>query len=140
MQYVTSLDIALIRKGDKFETRTYYKPIPTGLYMNWYSFSPRRYKINLIKTLLSRAWSICSSYTLFDKDNQIKEYLVKNQYPSKLVDATIKNFVNKKVINQNITVSPSVDKKELLMVLPYHGKLSENLRVQLVRLFNKSYS
>ena len=103
------MDIALIRNGDGFETRTYYKPTHTGLYMNWYSFSPRRYKINLIKTLLSRAWSICSSYTLFDKDcNQIKEYLIKNQYPSKLVDATIKNFVNKKV---DITVSPTVDKK-----------------------------
>ena len=36
-------------------------------------------------------------------------------------------------------MSPTVDQKEFLMVLPYHGKLSENLRVQLVRLFNKAY-
>ena len=110
MQYFPFLDIALMKEGESFKTSTYCKPTHTGLYMNWYSFSPRRYKINLIKTLLSRAWEICSSYSLFDKDcKQIKENLLKNQYPCKLIDATIRNVINKKLEGKNKINSPTVD-------------------------------
>ena len=40
---------------------------------------------------------------------------------------------------KNKIKSPTVDKKELLMVLPYYGNLSEKIRIQLVRLFSQAY-
>lgn len=55
------LDVKVTRNGQKFQTQTFYKQTHTGLYTNWYSFAPRRYKINLVKCLLSRTWNICSN-------------------------------------------------------------------------------
>ena len=87
-----------MKNGNKFMTCTYQKPSHTGLYTNWYSFTPRKYKINLVKTLLSRAWSICSNYELFDQDVKIiRKSLLENQYPQGIIDPIIKTFINNKV-------------------------------------------
>ena len=47
------LDISITKDNDKFTTSTYKKPTFTGLTMNFHSFYPFVYKLNLIKTLLN---------------------------------------------------------------------------------------
>ena len=58
--------------GDKLKLNTYQKPTNSGQYINWQSFVTPRHKLNLIKSLLHRAYSICNSYSLnyvrFSKD------------------------------------------------------------------------
>ena len=49
---------------------TFRKPTNTGLYINWQSFVPSRYKFSLVKTVLHRAYSICNSYSLIHEDFQ----------------------------------------------------------------------
>ena len=135
------LDVNIIKQNDKFHTHTYYKPTHTGLYTNWYSFTPRKYKINLVKTLLSRAWDICSTYELFDHDVKvIKNNLIKNQYPEAIIDPIVKKFIASKMENRDIqpTVA-TVEKKEVLVILPYHGKLSSKLFMQLKKLLSLTY-
>ena len=42
----------------------YRKKAFTGLYTKWVSFTPRKYKVNLIRTLTFRCFRICSSPSL----------------------------------------------------------------------------
>ena len=59
------LDILLKRcPNNTFVTSIYRKKTFTGLYTKWDSFTPRKYKINLIRTLTYRCYRICSSASL----------------------------------------------------------------------------
>ena len=134
------LDVKIVKRDGKFLTSTFYKPTHTGVYMNWYSFAPRKYKINLVKCLLHRAWNICSDENLFNLDWEIiKSNLIKNQYPEKLLSSIGKNFVAKMKSTQEEIVTQTVPKKEILLILPFHGKLSNILQTRLLSLFNDAY-
>ena len=55
------LDVSCVRTPDgSVQTSVYRKPTWTGLYINFRSFVPRTYKVNLIKCLANRASKICS--------------------------------------------------------------------------------
>ena len=56
------LDILLKRNLDSsISTSIYRKKTFTGLYTKWDSFTPRKYKINLVRTLAYHCIRICSS-------------------------------------------------------------------------------
>ena len=40
-----SLDIKIQKENSRFSTSTYYKPTHTGVYTNWYSFTPRNIRL-----------------------------------------------------------------------------------------------
>ena len=76
---------------------TYQKPTSTALYINWQSFVPSRYKLNLVKTLLHRAHNICNSYSLIHENFQsISSILKRNGYPLRYIDKQILLFFNKR--------------------------------------------
>ena len=80
-----------------FVSVSFTKKVLIGLYTNFISFTPFSYKIGLIKTLLHRAFQISSSWNFFDKEKQtIKNLLIKNLYPSSLIDKEIKKFLENK--------------------------------------------
>ena len=143
------LDVHITRHENSFLTRTYYKQTHTGLYTNWYSFTPRKYKLNLVKCLLFRAWQICSNRILFEDDwIVIKHNLVKNLYPEQLLDAVYRNFVTditKKEANlrkeeEKDETLMTVPKKEVLLILPFLGaSSSKKLHKSLITLFSKAY-
>ena len=59
---ISFLDILLKRNLDSsFSTSVYRKKTFTGLYIKWDPFTPRKYKINLVRTLAYRCIRICSS-------------------------------------------------------------------------------
>ena len=123
LSYFPFLDVKVTKIGKTFLTSTYYKPTHTGLYTNWYSFTPRLYKINLVKCLIYRAWNVCSNRSLFNNDwKTIKENLLKNQYPEKLLDSILANFIENNSSEKDQPVI--VPKKEVLLVLPYYGHIS----------------
>ena len=68
------LDIKITRNQDgSLSTSMYRKPTFSGLYLKWTSFVTKQFKINLVNCLLNRAWRICSSSELFQKeDNKIR--------------------------------------------------------------------
>ena len=55
------LDVRVKRNLNTFTTTVHRKTTFTGLYTKWDSFTPRKYKINLIRTLTYRCLRICSS-------------------------------------------------------------------------------
>ena len=77
------LDILVKRNQDHtFSTSIFRKKTFTGLYTKWHSFTPRKYKINLIRTLTFRCFRICSSSSLLQSGlSEIKKLLLQNGYP-----------------------------------------------------------
>ena len=62
----------------------------------------------------------------------MKGILYKNSYPRDFVYKRIKNLLDK-VLTQKVVVS-TVPKKDLMIVLPYLGKLSLQIRTKIIRV------
>lgn len=60
------LNVMIFRVGNGFITHVYRKDTFTGLGLNYMSFMPHIFKVNSIKTLICRAFSICCSWSNFD--------------------------------------------------------------------------
>ena len=58
------MDVCIKRDHNTFSTTIHHKKTFTGLYTKWDSFTPRKYKVNLIRTLTYRCLRICSKSTL----------------------------------------------------------------------------
>ena len=82
-QEIPFLDVLIKRHlNNSFSTSIYRKKTFTGLYTQWDSFTPRKYKINLIRTLTYRCLRICSSPCLLQSAlDDIKRHLSRNGYP-----------------------------------------------------------
>ena len=90
------LDILLKRNLDSsFSTSVYRKKTFTGLYTKWDSFTPRKYKINLVCTLPYRCIRICSSPRLLQLAlDDLKRILSLKGYPM----GTVKYHMNDVIV------------------------------------------
>ena len=75
------LDVLVERHDLEFLTSVYRKPNFTGQYLRWNSSSPQKRKINLIGTLVHRAFMICSKSKLDPEVGKICSILLENGYP-----------------------------------------------------------
>ena len=127
------LDVNIFRENDKFATNVYRKKTFSGVYTNFKSFIPETYKIGLIKSLLFRCFSLCSDFIKFHHEiDKLKSILYRNSYPRDLVDKCIKEFLYK-ILAPKPVVS-TVPKKNLVIGLPYLGKLSLQIRTRINRI------
>ena len=127
------LDISITKDNNKFLTSTYRKPTFTGLIMNFNAFSPFNYKLNLIRTLLNRAYSISSSYLNFHLEvNYFKNILMNNGYKITVIQKQIKSFLERKFNNKKVYYS--VPKQEIFLKMPFYGNESYIIRKKLNHL------
>ena len=63
-QEIPFLNVLIKRHQNAFSTTLHRKKTFTALYTKWDLFTPRRYKINLLRTLTYRCFQICSSLSL----------------------------------------------------------------------------
>ena len=89
------MDVLVERAGDKFIRSVYRKPTFTGLYTRWDSFTSTNHKVNLIKSLASRAKRICSPETLDEEVVVLKKLFLDNGYPSGLVERILKQTLER---------------------------------------------
>ena len=91
------LDILVTRnQNNTFMTSIYRKKTFTGLYMKWDSFTPRKYKINLIRSLTYRYYPLCSSGSLLQSAlNDLRKLLLQNGYPQGIINYHINDVLNK---------------------------------------------
>ena len=124
------------RTNDKLDTKVYRKDTNTDIYINWYSHSPRIWKINTLKGLIKRAIGICSTTEYLNEElMHLKNVFVEiNQYPQKLVDKIIQEEMEKQnndaEINteeQSVTEKHNDNSTNLSLNLPYGGIRGENL-------------
>ena len=132
------LDILVKRcPNNIFITSIYRKKTFTGLHTKWDSFTPRKYKINLIRTLTYRCFRICStSFLLQSAVEDLKRLLLKNGYPRGIINF---NILHK---NKNKPVEPivTVPKKDIIILLPYTGFHSDHIVKRLKSCVNRFYS
>ena len=132
------LDVLIKRENNKFVTTVYKKPTFTGLYTKWDSFTPRRYKINLVRTLTHRYVKICSPQFLEQEIEKLRINLLINGYPKGVLNFHIKDTIQKSKVEKPIQTGPN--KKEIKLILPYTGENSSNLlKNNLIRTVNRFY-
>ena len=83
-------DMLVERHDSEFLTSVYRKPTFTGQYLRWNSFSPQKRKINLIGTLVHRAFIICSKSKLDPELDEIRSILLENGYPEHAINSAFK--------------------------------------------------
>ena len=131
------LDVKITRQNKRFVTSIFRKATFSGVFTNYDSFISDTYKIGLVHTLLFRFFKICSSMENFHIEVELLRSIFKcNNYPVNIIDQCIKKFFDKLYVRKQIV--PTVPKKELLVVLPYLGTFSLNLRKRLYKSVSKS--
>ena len=127
------LDVLITSSENKLLTSVYRKKTFTGLFLSFTSFTPFRYKLGLIKTLIDRAFKISYNWAIFHNETiKIKHLLMKNQFPSKIINDIVKKYIDK---TRCETVESSNDDKDIsYFKLPYIGKFSNYTQQKINRL------
>ena len=132
------LDCNIHRKQNSFDISVFRKSTFTGLGMSFFSFCTSRFKINCIKTLLSRAYSICSSFSLLHHEiDFLRKYFNENGFPSCLFFTHVRRFLDSKYkINPDTPVEKS---PTLYCSMPFFGYPSEKMSRDLSNLCSKYF-
>ena len=132
------LDV-LISNRNSLKTSVYHKSTFTGLLTNFKSFVPFDYKKRLVNTLLDRIFKINSSWVGFDIDvESLKSSLLRNLYPSRLIDKCVKDFLNKKLEKTGESENKQeteVETESRYVTLPYIGDYSKIAKTKIVKMF-----
>ena len=67
----------------------------------------------------------------------IKEISKRNKFPVKLIDSYIKNLLNKGFTEKPVTLT--AEKKDLVIALPFFGKLLLDLRTRVENTIQKTF-
>ena len=136
-EQLSFLDILVSRSNSHFITGIFRKNMFTGLGLNYYSYCPLIYKLNSCKTLLFRAYSLCSNWISFHEEIEfLRNYFKRNCYPSCLFDKIVNKFLI--TIFMPILKAPTVPKKLMYVSLPYtsqHLNLKRELSSELSKLY-----
>ena len=121
------LDVNITHQNNQLKTSVYRKPTFSGVFTHYESYIDQSYKKSLSFTLLFRCYSLYSDYTLFHlKVEKVREILKKNSYPSSIIELSIRTFVNRLYVSKQ--VYSTAPKMELLIILPFLGTMSSNLK------------
>ena len=129
------LDVSVTHDQSSFSTSLYRKKTFTGLYTDFGTLSPNKYKVNLIRVLV---FHICSTYSNFHAEVvRIKGILKENCFPVPLIDRVIKTFLDKQFSKKP---PPAREEKQfLIFCLPFLGSYSLQIKTKLTRLFKQCY-
>lgn len=115
------LDMLIRRNADGTMSRSVYrKPIGTGQYLNFNSFSPVQHKRALVRTLAHRARQICTADLLDEEMEQLKSSLRANNYPDRFIDKHV-------TVRQRSKMQTTVPKKPVHIEVPFTGDYAFNL-------------
>ena len=94
----TFLDILLIRNSDYVHTTVYRKETKNDLYLHWYVYSPIFWKRGTIKTLVNRAYIICSNNNYLQQKVKHLErvFHIQNDYRMWIIRQIIKDVKENK--------------------------------------------
>ena len=131
------LEVKITHSNNQLVTSVFHKATFSGVFTNFKSFMPVTYKFGLVHTLPHRSFSICSSYEKFHEEILLlKGIFKKNEYHQFFIDKCIKKYLSKLFVPKRIV--HTVHKKHVLLVLPFLGPLSFEIRSRLQKCF-KNY-
>ena len=118
------LDVLLSKQSasdhqGSFITSAYRKKTYTGLLTNYFSFTPFKYKLGLIKTLIDRAYKINNTTQGFHDDiKNLSEILKRNMFPKWLIDKSVKGYLSK-VITATVEYKMSMASSKIKKFLKF---------------------
>ena len=119
------LDVQISREDKTFTTSIYHKPTFSEVYTYF-----DRYKFSAVYKLVFRCLQIRSSWTkLHNELVCLKEIFLKNGYPEDFINKCFKKFMDNIHVVKETTLT--VEKKPLVLVLPYLGSISLQTRTKL---------
>ena len=117
---------------------TKIKATDKGLYYDFVSFIPDQYKSNLVCGAVHRVYQIASSYEIMHLDiKRLCSKLYGNGFPKDFVERCVARVLDG-VYTPKVPV-PTVQRKEILMVMPYLGQMSVVLKRNICQLVRKFY-
>ena len=132
------LDINVCRTQDGFSTGIFRKDTFTGLGQNFFSYCLLDFKLNSCKTLLFRAFSLCSNWINFhDEIVFLRNYFANNCYPLHVFDRTLRRFLDN--IYRPKVSKCTVPKLPFYISLPYMGNFSLSVRKELSSKLSELY-
>ena len=129
------LDVLVERHDSEFLTSVYRKPTFTGQYLRWNSFSSQKRKINLIGTLVHKAFMICSKSKLDPEFGKIRSILLENGYP----EHTINSAFKQKLQQLNSNPVHTVEKCPVYLHIPCIGNVSMKFEKQITSAVKRCF-
>ena len=136
---ISFLDVLIFSDNNKFNSPINRKATFPGMGFSFSSYCVLKFKLNSVKSLISRASIICS-YIHLDLELQfLRKHFKNNGFSITLVNDIIGSFLNNRYDRQNnIDSSTQCFYVTLPMsALPYFSKHSEKFRSDLSVLFRK---
>ena len=96
------LDVLFIRNGTHLDTTVYRKNTHNDLYLHWDAFTPVSWKRGTLRTLVNRAYLVCSNKELPHKElAYLKSVLLKkNGYPLSTIKQLMKEIEEKEKLKE----------------------------------------
>lgn len=122
------------------DVSTKVKATDKGLFYDFNSFLPEKYKSNLVCSLVYRVYMIASSYHIFDSNLQrLCHKLSKNGFPKAFVEQCVAKVLDNFYAPRDDSVTVDKDKDKVLIVLPYLGPMSIVMKRNVYKLVIKFY-
>ena len=133
------LDVLLCRNGSELTTTVYRKKTNNDIYLNWNIFAPVSWKRGKLRTLVQRAYLVCSTETYLKKELTYLEkvFIEKNNYPKYViiqVFTQVKEEHKSRNYNNNIKNSIAVsitleneNEKRHSLTIPYQDEKGDYL-------------
>ena len=88
------LDVLFIRNATHLDATVYQKDTHNGLYLHWDAFAPVSWKQGTLRTLVNRAYLVCSNKELLHKELAylILVFLKKNGSPLSTIKQLMKEI------------------------------------------------
>ena len=120
------IGIEIVKNGTKLETQVYSKPTNTGLLLHFQSHTDKRYKDNLLKTMIHRAYALSSTTEAFNAEcAKLRSIFSRLDYPISLIDSAINNFLFRNA-SVNTAESNNDDSRIVRISLPFKDQVAAN--------------
>lgn len=124
---INFLDINIsYNNNGNIKTNWYTKPVWSGRYLNFNSFTPCKYKKSVVNSLVDRAVILTDPEQRPQSLKKIKNALRNNGYPQKFTEPIIKNRINK-IYNSNNSTQMNQEIKKYIS-LPYIPEINNKIK------------
>ena len=95
-------DLTIIRQDNRFVMKVYRKETHTNHHINWKSNVPKAMKMGRIKTLIFRAYDLCTLPEDREEElNFLSDTFISNGYPIEVVDRVMSSYIPQKHRTRN---------------------------------------
>ena len=124
------LDMKVIHNHETGELSStwFRKSTDTGLVMNYYALSPKRYKRSVVSGFIHRIYRACSNWKHFHESLETaKRILERNQYPPMFYEPILKLELEKLMgVVAEKPLEEKIAQKKIMLKINYRGKCSED--------------